>query len=200
MIFVLDNYDSFTYNLVQAVGKIGARVRVERNDQVSGEEVLAMQPEAIILSPGPGRPEDAGNMPEILAKCAGNIPILGVCLGQQMIGLHFGGKIVPARRLVHGKAVPVFHDHRTIFRGLPDPFQGGRYHSLAVEENSFPDCLEISARAADGEIMGLRHRELPIEGVQFHPESILTPDGDKLMVSFLGWAASHARKEGVAPR
>lgn len=195
MIFVLDNYDSFTYNLVQAVGKMGATVRVERNDQIAADDVLRLEPEAIIFSPGPGRPEDAGNMPEILAACAGRVPILGVCLGHQMIGLHFGAKVIPAQKLVHGKAVRIFHDHQTIYRGLPDPFQGGRYHSLAVEENSVPECLEITARAADGEIMGLRHRELPIEGVQFHPESILTPEGDKVIANFLGWVANYSRRK-----
>ena len=189
MIFVLDNYDSFTYNLVQAIGKLGAVVHVERNDKVTAAEVLAMQPEGIVLSPGPGRPEDAGNMPEILAACAGKVPIFGVCLGHQMIGLHFGGKVIPAARLVHGKATRVFHDAKSLYRGLADPFEAGRYHSLAVEEDSLPSCLEITARAEDGEIMGLRHRELAIEGVQFHPESILTPQGDLLISNFLGWVA-----------
>jgi anthranilate synthase/aminodeoxychorismate synthase-like glutamine amidotransferase len=191
MIFVLDNYDSFTYNLVQAIGKLGATVRVERNDKITAEEVFALEPEGLVFSPGPGRPEDAGNMPAILARCAGHIPILGVCLGHQMIGLHFGGKVIPAARLVHGKSARIFHDHKDLFKGLPDPFEGGRYHSLAVEENTLPDCLLISARAVDGEIMGLRHRELPIEGVQFHPESILTPQGDTLISNFLGWVAAH---------
>ena len=194
MIFVLDNYDSFTYNLVQAIGKMGATVHVARNDVISAADVLAMEPEAVILSPGPGRPEDAGNMPEILAACVGRIPVLGVCLGHQMIGLHFGGNVIPAQKLVHGKAVRIFHDHQTIFHGLPDPFQGGRYHSLALEESSLPNYLEISARAEDGEIMGLRHRELPIESVQFHPESVLTPEGDELLANFLRWVVSRGQQ------
>lgn len=197
MIFILDNYDSFTYNLVQAIGKLGAAVRVERNDKVSAADVLAMRPEGIVFSPGPGRPEEAGNMPEILAGCASKIPILGVCLGHQMIGLHFGGKVIPAARLVHGKSTRVFHDGKSLYRGLADPFEAGRYHSLAVEESSLPSCLEISSRAEDGEIMGLRHRELPVEGVQFHPESILTPQGDLLISNFLGWIASHHMSRGV---
>ena len=197
MIFVLDNYDSFTYNLVQAIGKLGAVVRVERNDKITADDVLALEPEGIVFSPGPGRPEDAGNMPEILARCAGIIPMLGVCLGHQMIGMHFGGKVIPAAKLVHGKSTRIFHDQKELYRGLPDPFEGGRYHSLAVEESSLPDCLEISARAEDGEIMGVRHRELAIEGVQFHPESILTPQGDMLISNFLGWVATNRRTRGV---
>ncbi|MBI5060621.1 aminodeoxychorismate/anthranilate synthase component II [candidate division KSB1 bacterium] len=190
MIFVLDNYDSFTYNLVQAVGKLGAQVVVRRNDAITPDALLALDPDGVILSPGPGRPEDAGNMPEILAAVAGRIPLLGVCLGHQMIGLHFGGEVVAAGMLVHGKAAKVFHDNRTIYRGLSDPFAAGRYHSLAVRESSLPACLEISARAEDGEVMGLRHRELPIEGVQFHPESVLTPEGEKVIANFLGWVAT----------
>jgi anthranilate synthase/aminodeoxychorismate synthase-like glutamine amidotransferase len=196
MIFVLDNYDSFTYNLVQAVGKLGASVHVERNDKITADEILALKPDAIIFSPGPGRPEDAGNMPDILAKCASKLPILGVCLGHQMIGLHFGGRVVPATKLVHGKATRVFHDLKTIYRGLSDPFTAGRYHSLAVEESSLPSCLEITSRSEDGEIMGVRHRELPIEGVQFHPESILTPEGEKLIANFLGLVSAHSHSEG----
>ncbi len=190
MILVLDNFDSFTYNLVQAVGKMGAQVVVRRNDEITGEEVITLAPDGIIFSPGPGHPKDAGNMPSVLAAAAGRIPILGVCLGHQMIGMHFGGDVVPAVKLVHGKATRVFHDGRTIFRGVSDPFAAGRYHSLAVRENSMPECLEISSRAEDGEVMGIRHREWPIEGVQFHPESILTPEGDKLIANFLGWAST----------
>ena len=197
MIFVLDNYDSFTYNLVQAIGKLGAIVHVERNDKVTAADVMAMAPEGIVFSPGPGRPEDAGNMPQILAACAGKIPILGVCLGHQMIGLHFGGNVIPAARLVHGKATRVFHDGKLLYRGLADPFEAGRYHSLAVEESSLPSCLEVTARAEDGEIMGLRHRELPVEGVQFHPESILTPQGDLLISNFLGWIATRQQARGA---
>jgi anthranilate synthase/aminodeoxychorismate synthase-like glutamine amidotransferase len=189
MIFILDNYDSFTYNLVQAVGKLGAEVVVRRNDAITPDVLLALRPAAVILSPGPGRPEDAGNMPQILAAVAGRVPVLGVCLGHQMIGLHFGGEVVAASALVHGKSARVFHDNRTIYRGLSDPFAAGRYHSLAVREATLPAGLEISARSEDGEVMGIRHRTLAVEGVQFHPESILTPEGEKLIANFVGWAA-----------
>ncbi len=191
MIFVLDNFDSFTYNLVQAVGKLGAEVVVRRNDELTSNEIIALSPEGVIFSPGPGRPEDAGNMPEILAGIAGRIPLLGVCLGHQMIGLHFGGEVISAAKLVHGKATRIFHDGKSIYRGLPDPFAAGRYHSLAVREETMPACLEITSRSEDGEVMGVRHRELPIEGVQFHPESILTPEGEKLIANFLGWVETH---------
>ncbi len=190
MIFVLDNYDSFTYNLVQAVGKTGVRVEVARNNEITCDELLAKNPRALILSPGPGRPEDAGNMPDILAGTIGKLPILGVCLGHQMIGLHFGGKVVAAPSLVHGKSAKIFHDGRTIYRGLPDPFEAGRYHSLIVAQVGLPDELEVSSRTQDGEIMGIRHKSLPIEGVQFHPESILTPEGEKLLANFLAMTAS----------
>ena len=195
MILIIDNYDSFTYNLVQALGRMGAAVHVERNDRVTPEKVISACPQAVVLSPGPGRPEDAGNMPAILEACVGKIPVFGVCLGHQMIGLHFGGEIVAARKLVHGKAVPVFHDHRQLFHGLPDPFWAGRYHSLAVEAGTLPECLEITARSDDGEIMGFRHRQLPIEGVQFHPESVLTPHGDRLLSNFLEWVAAYWRTQ-----
>ncbi len=190
MIFVLDNYDSFTYNLVQAIGKMGVRVEVARNDEIDCAELLARNPAALILSPGPGRPEDAGNMPAILAGTIGKLPILGVCLGHQMIGLHFGGKVVAAPQLVHGKSARVFHDSRTIYRGLSDPFEAGRYHSLIVADDSLPPELEISSRTQAGEIMGVRHKSLPIEGVQFHPESILTPEGEKLLANFVALSAS----------
>lgn len=185
MIFVLDNYDSFTYNLVQAIGKLGVQVEVARNDAITCKELLELAPVGLILSPGPGRPEDAGNMPEILAGTAGKLPILGVCLGHQMIGLHFGGSVVAAPELVHGKSARVFHDGRTIYRGLSDPFEAGRYHSLIITQDNLPAELEISARTQSGEIMGVRHKSLAIEGVQFHPESILTPEGDKLLANFV---------------
>lgn len=185
MIFILDNYDSFTYNLVQAIGKLGVRVEVARNDEISTDELLTLKPAGLVLSPGPGRPENAGNMPSILAGSIGKLPILGVCLGHQMIGLHFGGSVVAAPELVHGKSTRVFHDGRTIYRGLNDPFDAGRYHSLIVAESGLPDELEVSARTQTGEIMGLRHRSLPVEGVQFHPESILTPEGEKLLSNFV---------------
>lgn len=187
MILVLDNYDSFTYNLVQSIGKLGAQVVVKRNDECTIEELITLRPQGIVLSPGPGRPEAAGRMPELVARAAGAIPIFGVCLGHQMIGLHFGAQVVSASTLVHGKATRVFHNGQTIFRGLSDPFAAGRYHSLAIMEQSLPDTLEVTARADDGEIMGVRHRHLPLEGVQFHPESILTPEGDKLIANVLGW-------------
>lgn len=190
MIFVLDNYDSFTYNLVQAIGKLGVKIEVARNDEITADELLALKPTALLLSPGPGRPEDAGNMPSILSASIGKLPILGVCLGHQMIGLHFGGEVVAAPELVHGKATRVFHDNRTIYRGLTDPFSAGRYHSLIVAERGLPPELEISARTTDGEIMGLRHRTLPIEGVQFHPESILTPEGERLLANFVSLTKS----------
>jgi len=190
MIFVLDNYDSFTYNLVQAIGKLGVRVEVARNDEITCDELLAKKPTALILSPGPGRPEDAGNMPTILAGSIGRLPILGVCLGHQMIGLYFGGKVVAAPQLVHGKSARVFHDGRTIYRGLSDPFEAGRYHSLIVAEEGLPTELEISSRTQAGEIMGVRHKSLPIEGVQFHPESILTPEGEKLLANFVAMTSS----------
>ncbi|MBK6910445.1 MAG: aminodeoxychorismate/anthranilate synthase component II [bacterium] len=190
MIFVLDNYDSFTYNLVQAIGKLGVRVEVARNDAITAAELLALNPTALILSPGPGRPEDAGNMPDILAAALGKLPILGVCLGHQMIGLHFGGKVVAAPELVHGKATRVFHDGRTLYRGLSDPFEAGRYHSLIVAQEGLPTALEVTARTQQGEIMGLRHRTLPVEGVQFHPESILTPEGDRLLANFVALATT----------
>lgn len=190
MIFILDNYDSFTYNLVQAIGKFGVRVEVARNDEISFPELRDLQPAGLILSPGPGRPENAGNMPDVLAGSVGKFPILGVCLGHQMIGLHFGGQVVAAPELVHGKSARVFHDGRTIYRGLSDPFDAGRYHSLIVAQEGLPSELEVTARTQSGEIMGVRHRSLPVEGVQFHPESILTPEGEKLLANFVAMTAN----------
>jgi anthranilate synthase/aminodeoxychorismate synthase-like glutamine amidotransferase len=195
MILILDNYDSFTYNLTQAVEKLGARVEVKRNDSISAAEVLEMNPEAVILSPGPGRPEDAGNMPDILATIAGEIPVLGVCLGHQMIGLHFGAKVIQAAKLVHGKATAIHHDGKTIFEGISNPFPAGRYHSLGLDDGTIPQDLEISARAPDGEIMAVRHRELLLEGIQFHPESILTPEGEKLLHNFLCLTGEFQKKK-----
>ncbi|MBU0508127.1 aminodeoxychorismate/anthranilate synthase component II [bacterium] len=185
MIFILDNYDSFTYNLVQAVRGLGEAVHVARNDEVTAAGILERRPSGLILSPGPGRPEAAGNMPQIFAELADQLPILGVCLGHQMIARHYGGQIITASRLVHGKADLVRHDNRGVLRGLPDPFAAGRYHSLAVDKSRVPECLEISARSEDGEIMGLRHRKLPVNGVQFHPESILTPEGLQIIRNFI---------------
>ncbi|MBI2818787.1 MAG: aminodeoxychorismate/anthranilate synthase component II [Acidobacteria bacterium] len=185
MIFVLDNYDSFTYNLVQMLGELGAELEVRRNDQVTLAEIEALGPQALVLSPGPGRPESAGILLDTIRRFAGKVPILGVCLGHQAIGQVFGGKVVSAPALVHGKATEVLHDGKTIFQGLPSPFSAGRYHSLVVAPQSIPAALEVSATAAAGVVMGLRHREMPIEGVQFHPESILTSVGSRLLRNFL---------------
>ena len=185
MIFVLDNYDSFTYNLVQILGELGAKLEVRRNDEVTVDEIEALRPQALVLSPGPGRPEDAGILLETIRTFGHKVPILGVCLGHQAIGEVFGGKVVSAPSLVHGKATEVMHDGKTIFKGLPQPFAAGRYHSLVVAPDSIPDTLEVSATTADGVVMGLRHKKLPIEGVQFHPESILTSAGPHLLKNFL---------------
>ncbi|MBK6765733.1 MAG: aminodeoxychorismate/anthranilate synthase component II [bacterium] len=184
MILVLDNYDSFTYNLVQAIGSFGVSTVVARNDEISATDLVKLNPAALVLSPGPGRPEDAGNMPDIVASAIGRLPVLGICLGLQMLALHYGAHIVTADHIVHGKATPVFHDGRTSFRDLTNPFDAGRYHSLLVESRDLPTELEVSAWTADREVMGLRHRTLPVEGVQFHPESILTPQGQKLLANF----------------
>ena len=194
MIFVLDNYDSFTYNLVQLLGELGAELEVERNDQVTVSEIESRAPEALVLSPGPGRPADAGILIETVRHFAGKVPILGVCLGHQAIGEVFGGRVISAPSLVHGKTTEVSHDGRTIFAGLPQPFLAGRYHSLVVDPGAVPSSLEVSATTADGVVMGLRHKRFPIEGVQFHPESILTTDGPKLLKNFLKLVAAQARK------
>ncbi len=186
MLLVIDNYDSFTYNLVQYLGELGAEMVVRRNDEVTIEEIEKdIKPEKILISPGPGTPDDAGISLEILEKFGGKLPILGVCLGHQSIGQIFGGKVVRAPEPVHGKPVEIVHDGKTVFAGLSDNFQAGRYHSLIVERDSLPECLEISATSPDGLIMGLRHKTYQIEGVQFHPESILTPEGKKLLQNFL---------------
>ena len=186
MLLVIDNYDSFTYNLVQYLGELGATVEVRRNDRVTLDEIEnRLRPERIVISPGPGTPNDAGITLDVIQRFAGKIPLLGVCLGHQAIGQAFGGKVVRAPELMHGKASEVRHDGRTIFDGLNDGFMAGRYHSLIVERESLPSCLEISANTADDIIMGLRHRELKVEGVQFHPESILTSDGKQLLANFL---------------
>lgn len=188
MVLVIDNYDSFTYNLVQYLGELGARVVVRRNDQVSEAAVRAMAPEEIVISPGPGTPREAGVSNRIIETFAGRIPILGVCLGHQCIGQVFGAKVVRAREPVHGKVSLIHHDGRGVFSGLPGPFTATRYHSLVVEEETLPDSLYITARAESGEVMGIRHRELPVEGVQFHPESILTAVGKQILQNFLGKA------------
>jgi len=185
VLLLIDNYDSFTYNLVQYLGELGADVLVRRNDRISLKEIGSLAPDRIVVSPGPGRPNDAGMTLPIIAKFSHKIPILGVCLGHQAIGQHFGAKIVRAERCVHGKPSDVSHDARTIFKGVPNPFAAGRYHSLVIEPKSLPDCLEVSATTAERVIMGIRHRELKIEGVQFHPESILTNCGKQVLENFL---------------
>jgi anthranilate synthase/aminodeoxychorismate synthase-like glutamine amidotransferase len=186
MLLVIDNYDSFTYNLVQYLGELGEDVDVRRNNEVTLDEIASkLKPERILISPGPGTPDDAGVSMKVIEFFAGKVPILGVCLGHQAIGQVFGGRVVRAPQLCHGKSSPVEHDGRTIFAGLDQSFQAGRYHSLIVEEEGLPPCLEISARTSDGIIMGLRHRKMKIEGVQFHPESIMTTQGKTLLANFL---------------
>ena len=185
MLLVIDNYDSFTYNLVQYFGELGADPQVKRNDAITPDEVEKMKPQKIVISPGPGRPEEAGISRELIRKFGGKIPILGVCLGHQCMGEVYGGKVVRAGRLMHGKTSPIQHDGKGVFQGLPNPFEATRYHSLIVEKNSVPSCLEVCAETAEGEIMGLRHREYPVHGVQFHPESILSKEGKDLLSNFL---------------
>jgi anthranilate synthase component 2 len=185
MVFVLDNYDSFTYNLVQYMGELGAEMTVRRNDELSVDEVEALKPERILLSPGPCTPHEAGISIDVVRRFAGKVPILGVCLGHQAIGAAFGGNVVRAPQLMHGKTSEVKHDGKTIFSGLQNPMTCTRYHSLIVSEKGLPADLEVTARTADGTIMGLRHREYPVEGVQFHPESVLTQDGKRLIKNFL---------------
>ncbi|MBN2241845.1 MAG: aminodeoxychorismate/anthranilate synthase component II [Acidobacteria bacterium] len=194
MILVIDNYDSFTFNLVQYLGEMGRELKVFRNDEISVPGIEKLAPDSIVISPGPGRPEDSGIIIEAIREFAGRIPILGVCLGHQAIGAAFGGRIVSAPTIMHGKTSDVHHDGRTIFRDLPDPFRATRYHSLVVEPSSFPECLQVSARTGDGVIMGLRHREMTVEGVQFHPESILTDVGKKLLSNFVNLAESREKK------
>lgn len=185
MLLVIDNYDSFTYNLVQYFGELGADPMVKRNDAVSVEEVIQMKPGRIVISPGPGSPKDAGISMELIRRLGPEVPLLGVCLGHQCIGEVYGGKVVRAGRLMHGKTSPIRHDGRGVFQGLPNPFEATRYHSLIVEKSSVPESLEISADTAEGEIMGLRHRAHPVHGVQFHPESILSKEGKDLLANFL---------------
>ena len=186
MLLVIDNYDSFTYNLVQYLGELGADMKIVRNDEVTVDEIENdLLPEKILISPGPGTPDDAGISLEAIERFSDRIPILGVCLGHQAIGQHFGGKVIRAPEPVHGKPVEVSHDGKTIFEGIDGNFKAGRYHSLVVERGSLPDCLEISSESPDGLIMAMRHRTLPLEGVQFHPESILTEHGKKMLKNFL---------------
>lgn len=189
MIFMIDNYDSFTYNLVQYLEMLEADVTVRRNDETSLEEIASLNPEALVISPGPGRPSSAGISMDAIRSFAGKIPILGVCLGHQAIGEVFGGKVVHAKNLMHGKTSPVTHDGKGLFEGIPQNFKAMRYHSLAVEAASLPACLEMSGRSDDGEIMALRHREYPIESIQYHPESIATVSGKRQLANFLKLAA-----------
>ncbi|NNL54744.1 MAG: aminodeoxychorismate/anthranilate synthase component II [Woeseia sp.] len=185
-ILLIDNYDSFTYNLVQAFAAQGADVRTYRNDAISEQEARALQPTHLVISPGPGRPENAGVSIGMIAAFATELPILGVCLGHQCLVAHFGGEIVQAPRLMHGKTSHVSHDGKGIFAGLSQPFEAGRYHSLCAERERLPEVLTITAQTEQGEIMAVRHRELPLTGVQFHPESVLTPEGDSLLANFIG--------------
>ena len=185
MILMIDNYDSFTYNIVQYMGELGADIQVERNDQVSIEEIESLNPKKIVISPGPCTPDKAGISIEAIQNFAGKIPLLGVCLGHQSVGAAFGGEVVKAGKLMHGKTSEVRHDGKTLFKGLPNPFTATRYHSLVLNRNTLPDCFEITAESDDNEIMGIRHKELSVEGVQFHPESILTTHGKDLLKNFI---------------
>jgi anthranilate synthase component 2 len=185
MLLMIDNYDSFTYNLVQYLGELGEEVRVARNDEITLDEIEAAAPARIVISPGPCTPKEAGVSVPLIRRFAGRIPILGVCLGHQAIGEAFGGKVVHAQQLMHGKTSPIHHRGEGVFRGLPDPFTAIRYHSLAIERASKPEVLDVTAWTEDGEIMGVRHKTLPVEGVQFHPESILTEHGHALLKNFL---------------
>jgi len=185
MLLVIDNYDSFTYNLVQYLGELGQDVRVYRNDKITLREIEALNPQRVVISPGPCTPREAGISVDLVKHFAGRIPILGVCLGHQAIGYAFGGEIIHAKKLMHGKTSMIHHDGKTIYKKLPNPFEATRYHSLVIERESIPDELEISAETDDGEIMGVRHKEYIIEGVQFHPESILTKAGKDLLRNFL---------------
>ncbi|WP_226002647.1 aminodeoxychorismate/anthranilate synthase component II [Paenibacillus sp. BJ-4] len=191
MILVIDNYDSFTYNLVQYLGELGEEVTVKRNDEIDVKGIEELAPEHILISPGPCTPNEAGISLDVIGHFKGRIPIFGVCLGHQAIGQAFGGKVIRAERLMHGKTSPILHHNTSVFEGLPSPFTATRYHSLLVERESLPECLEITAETAEGEIMGLRHKEFAVEGVQFHPESIITDYGHQLLRNFL------KRKVGV---
>lgn len=185
MILMIDNYDSFTYNLVQYLGVLGSAAEVYRNDKITLDEIESMKPERIVISPGPGTPQSAGITISLIERFHPKVPILGVCLGHQAIGAAFGGRVLHAARIMHGKTSEISHDGKGVFRDLPDPITATRYHSLAVERKSLPSCLEVSAEAEDGEIMGLRHLEYPVEGIQFHPESILTKEGMNILKNFL---------------
>ncbi len=182
---MIDNYDSFTYNLVQYLYMLNQEVTVRRNDEITVEEAMSMNPEFIVISPGPGKPADAGIIIPLIKACSGKIPLLGICLGHQAIGEAFGGNIIHAKAIMHGKVSEVTHDGKGIYNGLPSPLKAVRYHSLAIEEKSIPACLEITARTEDGEIMGIRHKQYLIEGIQYHPESILTPTGKRQLANFI---------------
>ncbi|HXK33697.1 MAG TPA: aminodeoxychorismate/anthranilate synthase component II [Dehalococcoidia bacterium] len=188
-VLLIDNYDSFTYNLYQYLGELGAAVEVMRNDAITLEDIEQMAPEHIIISPGPGNPDEAGISKDVIRRFAGTVPVLGVCLGHQCIGEVFGGIVEGAGEILHGKVSTIEHDGRGVFAGIPSPLRATRYHSLAIREDSVPDALEVTARSESGIIMGVRHRELPVEGVQFHPESILTPDGHQMLRNFLAMTA-----------
>lgn len=185
MILVIDNYDSFTYNLVQYLGELGEQPIVRRNDEITLDEIEAMKPDHILISPGPCTPNEAGISLALIERFKGKVPMLGVCLGHQSIGQAFGGEVVRAPRMMHGKTSQIYHDGKTLFAGLPNPFTATRYHSLIVKRETLPDCLEITAETAEGEIMGLRHKQYNIEGVQFHPESIITDHGHRMLGNFL---------------
>jgi anthranilate synthase/aminodeoxychorismate synthase-like glutamine amidotransferase len=195
MHLMIDNYDSFTFNVVQALGQLGATVEVRRNDRIDVAEALALAPQSVIISPGPGTPSAAGVSVALIRACAGRIPVLGICLGHQAIVEAFGGRITRADRVMHGKTSRIRHDGRTLYAGMSNPFVATRYHSLLVREADLPAELEISARTGAGEIMGVRHRELPLEGVQFHPESILTTEGPRLLANFLALAAPEGGRD-----
>ena len=185
MILMIDNYDSFTYNLVQYMGELGADIHVERNDCISISEIESLKPKKIVISPGPCTPAKAGISVEVIKNFAGKVPVLGVCLGDQSVGAAFGGEIIKAGKLMHGKTSEVRHDGKTLFKNLPNPFTATRYHSLVLNRKTLPDCFEITAESEDNEIMGIRHKDLSVEGVQFHPESILTPNGKDLLKNFI---------------
>ena len=185
MILMIDNYDSFTYNLVQYMGELGAHIQVERNNCISIPQIESLKPEKIVISPGPCTPAKAGISVEVIKNFAGKVPILGVCLGHQSVGAAFGGEIIKAGKLMHGKTSEVRHDGKTLFKNLPNPFTATRYHSLVLNRKTLPDCFEITAESEDNEIMGIRHKDLSVEGVQFHPESILTPNGKDLLKNFI---------------
>ena len=195
MILMIDNYDSFTFYIVQYRGQMGEDVKVHRNDRITIAEIKRLKPQSIFLSPGPCSPREAGITVDVIREFYKDVPIMGICLGHQAIGYAFGGDVVRAGRIMHGKTSPIINDGKTIFAGLPNPFSAGRYHSLLVKRESLPDCLEISAETAEGEIMGLRHKEYPVEGIQFHPESVLTPQGKRIIKNFLKYTG---RKEHLS--